>query len=99
MENGSNRSVGDTRGEGQWVMVSLLLPPTHKGGALSWLLGNRGRRTASSSVGPVGRESGSANCCHLVTGKHGGTQRSEHVSGLNKRTTGVCAESVSHLGS
>lgn len=64
-ENGSNRLVGDTSGEGQWVMVSLLLPPTHEDGALSWLPGNRAQRTASSSVGQVGRESGSANCCHL----------------------------------
>lgn len=64
-ENGSNRLVGDTSGEGQWVMVSLLPPPTHKGGALSWLPGNRAQRTASSSVGLAGRESGSANCCHL----------------------------------
>lgn len=64
-ENGSNRLVGDTSGEGQWVMVSLLPPPTHEGGALSWLPGNRAQRTASSSVGPVGRESGSANCYHL----------------------------------
>lgn len=35
-ENGSNRLVGDTSGEGQWVMVSLLPPPTHEGRALSW---------------------------------------------------------------
>lgn len=66
-ENGSNRLVGDTGGEGQWVMVSVLPPPTHEGRALSWLPGNRAQRTASSSVGPVGRESGSANCCHLGT--------------------------------
>lgn len=64
-ENGSNRLVGHTSGERQCVMVSLLPPPTLEGGALSWLLGNRAQRTASSSVGPVGRESGSASCCHL----------------------------------
>lgn len=33
LENGSNKLVGDTSGEGQWVMVSLLLPPTHEGRA------------------------------------------------------------------
>lgn len=48
-------------------MVSLLPPPTHEGGALSCWPGNRARRTASFSVGPVGRESGSADCCHLGT--------------------------------
>lgn len=69
-ENGSNRLVGHRSGEGQWVMVSLLSPPTHKGGAFSWLPGNRVQRTSSSSVGPVGKESGSANCCHLGTRTH-----------------------------
>lgn len=33
LENGSNKLVGDTSCEGQWVMVSLLLPPTHEGRA------------------------------------------------------------------
>lgn len=86
-ENGSNRLVGDTSGEGQWVMVSLLPPPTHEGRALSCWPGNRARRTASSSVGPVGRESGSANCCHLGT-------RKEHCSVKNICHSLCCKRSV-----
>lgn len=86
-ENGSNRLAGDTSGEGQWVMVSLLPPPTHEGRALSCWPGNRARRTASSSVGPVGRESGSANCCHLGT-------RKEHCSVKNICRSLCCKRSV-----
>lgn len=67
LENGSNRLAGDTSGEGQWLMVSLFPPSTHEGWTLSCWRGNRARRTASSSVGPAGRESGSADCCHLET--------------------------------
>lgn len=84
-ENGSNRLVGDTSGEGQWVMVSLLPPPTHKGGALSWLPGNRAQRTASSSVGLVGRESGSANCCHLGERTHRHHSQVMHFSSFELR--------------
>lgn len=97
LENGSNRLAGDTSGEGQWVMVSLLPPPTHEGWTLSCWPGNRARRTASSSVGPVGRESGSADCCHLDTTEQWSTselQRHLLLVSLGRRRSArvdVCA--------
>lgn len=62
--------MGDTSGDRQWVMMSLLSPPTLGGGDFSWLPDNRAQRNAFSSVGQEGRESGSAGCCHLEKRAH-----------------------------